>query len=60
LGQHRRALADYSKAVTKAPNMVETYFARHQAYKELGDDAKAAADLKEGLWRRARLTRETL
>ncbi len=60
LGNHSEALADYAKAITKAPNVAETYFARHQLYKELGADEKAAADLKEGLWRRSRLTRDLL
>jgi len=44
LGQYQRAIQDYDKAIQVDPDHVKAYTNRGNAYKNLGQKAKANAD----------------
>jgi len=47
LGQHRAAIADFSKAVQLDPKLAQAYYSRSFAYEKTGQLAKALRDAKK-------------
>jgi len=46
LGENTKAIEDYTKRISLAPNFARYYKLRGDAYHRLGDDQKAAEDYK--------------
>lgn len=48
LGQHEKAIEDFSKLISAEPSSAQAYFARSQSFRAIGDMASAARDHKTG------------
>jgi tetratricopeptide (TPR) repeat protein len=55
LGQHKQAIRDFSLAISEIPTWEAPYESRAEAYEQLGEKKKAAADRNEAARRREAL-----
>lgn len=48
LGEHEKAIEDFSRLISAEPSSAQAYFARSQSFRAIGDQAAAARDHKTG------------
>ena len=51
LGNHQKAIRDFTTALVKAPNYIDIYLARSHAYERAGDQKRAQADIADAIRR---------